>query len=84
MFANAETKIPCFREVPLLQLVFLDFQTSLENFLGFGAANGDMDSDLFVTTDTERSDGVAGFACHMTKDRYQYTTIHSCFRSQTT
>lgn len=71
MFADTETKIASLGEVPPLQLVFLDFQASLEDFFGFGASDGDVDGDFLVTTDTECSDGVAGFACEDTSKQCQ-------------
>ena len=49
---NAETKVASFREVSLFQLVLLDFEASLQDFLCLWSSNGDMDSNLFVTTDT--------------------------------
>lgn len=63
VFANTESKVASLGEVSLPQLVFLDLQSTLNNFLCLGAADGDMDSDLLVTTDTEGSDCVAGLAC---------------------
>lgn len=63
MFADTETKITSIREIFLPQFVFLDFQASLKNFLGFGPADGNMHSDLFVTTNAEGTHGVAGLAC---------------------
>ena len=62
MFADAEAKVARLREVLLAQFVFFHFKAALEDLFGFGAADGDVDSDLFVTADTERSDSVAGFA----------------------
>jgi hypothetical protein len=62
VFADTEAKVARLGEVSLLQFVFLDFQTTLQNFFGFRATDGDMDSDLLVTTDAECSDGVAGLA----------------------
>lgn len=63
MFANTEAKVASLREVSLLQLVFLDLEATLENLFGLGATDGDVDGDLFVTTNSECTDGVAGFAC---------------------
>lgn len=63
VFADAESKVARLREVLLPELVFLDFQSPLEDFLGLGAADGDVDGDFFVTADTECADCVAGFAC---------------------
>jgi hypothetical protein len=63
VFADTEAEVARLGEVALPQLVFLDLEASLENFLGLGTADGDVDGDLFVTTDTECSDGVSGLAC---------------------
>lgn len=60
MLVDTETEVTSLREVPLLQLVFLDLQCSLQNFLGLGASDGDVTSNLFVTPDGEGSDGVSG------------------------
>lgn len=62
VFANTEAKVTSFGEVTLPQLVFLDLEATLKNLLCLWAADGDVDSDLFVTTDTEGSDGVSGLA----------------------
>ena len=64
VFLDTESKVSGLREVPLSEFVLLDLEATLENFLSLGAADGDVDSDLFVTTDTERSDGVSGFRCN--------------------
>lgn len=58
---DSEPEVASLREVPALQLVFLHLQAPLENLLSFRATDGNMDSDLLVTTDAERADGVAGF-----------------------
>ena len=63
VFLDTESKISSLREVPLSKLVLLDFEPTLEDFLGLGATDGDVDGDLFVTTDTECSDGVSSFRC---------------------
>jgi hypothetical protein len=63
VFADTESEVAGLAEVALAQLVLLDLEATLENLLGLGATDGDVDGDLFVTTDTEGSDGVAGLAC---------------------
>lgn len=63
MLADAETEVARLREVSPLQLVLLDFQASLKDFFGFGAADGDVNGDLLVTADTKCSHGIARFAC---------------------
>jgi hypothetical protein len=37
-----------------------NLESFLQNFLGLGAADSAVDSDLFVTTDAKGPDGVAG------------------------
>lgn len=61
VFLNTETEMPVLREVAFAELVLLDLQATFEDLLGFGTADGDVYCDLFVTTDTECSDGVPGF-----------------------
>jgi len=46
---DTKTKVTSLREVPLPQLVLLDLETSLKNFLGLGAADSNMDGNLFVS-----------------------------------
>jgi hypothetical protein len=63
VFLDTEPKVPSFREVPLPEFVLLDLEATFEDFLSLGTTDGDMDGDLFVTTDAERPDGVPGFRC---------------------
>lgn len=63
VLGDTESEVTGLREVALAELVLLDLEATLENFLGLGATDGDVDSDLFVTTDTESTDGVTGLAC---------------------
>ena len=60
--ADTEAEVAGLAEVALAQLVLLDLEATLENLLGLGAADGDVDRDLLVTADTEGTDGVAGLA----------------------
>jgi hypothetical protein len=62
VFADAEAEVACLGEVALPQLVFLDLEATLQNFLCFWSPNCDVNSNLLVTTDTEGSDSVAGLA----------------------
>lgn len=48
-------------DLPLSQLVLLDLQSSLQNLLSLGTSDGNVDGNLLVSSDTERSDGVSGF-----------------------
>jgi len=61
MFLDTESKVSGFREVPLSKFVLLDLEATLEDLLSLRATDGNVDGDFFVTTDTERSDGVSGF-----------------------
>lgn len=47
------------REVSLPELVLLDLEASLEDLFGLGASDGDVASDLLVSSNTEGSDGVS-------------------------
>ena len=63
VFLDAKSKVSGLREIPLSELILLDLETTFENFLSLRATDGDMNGDLFVTTDPERSDGVSSFRC---------------------
>jgi hypothetical protein len=63
VFADSETEVASLGEVALAKLILLDLQSTLQDFLGFGATDGNVHSNLLVTTDTEGSDGVPGLAC---------------------
>lgn len=62
VLADSEAEVAGLAEVALAQLVLLDLEATLENLLGLGATDGDVDGDLFVTADTKSTDGVAGLA----------------------
>lgn len=62
VLVDTEAEVTSLAEVALAELVLLDLKATLENLLGLGATDGNVDSDLFVTADTEGSDGVAGLA----------------------
>lgn len=63
VFADTKAEVARLGEVPGSQLVFLDLQASLDDLLSLGASYGNVNSNLFVSSDTERSDGVSGLAC---------------------
>lgn len=63
VFADTEAEVTGLGEVALPQFVLLDLQATLENFLSLGTTDSDVDGNLFVTADTEGTDGVAGLAC---------------------
>lgn len=62
VLADTEAEVAGLAEVALAELVLLDLEATFEDLLGLGAADGDVDSNLLVTADTERADGVAGLA----------------------
>lgn len=62
VLGDTEAEVASLREVALAELILLDLEATLENLLGLGATDGDVDGDLFVTTDTEGTDGVTGLA----------------------
>lgn len=59
VLVNTETEVTSGREVSSLQLELLDSQTSLQDLLGLWTSDGDVDRNLFVSSDTESSDGVS-------------------------
>lgn len=59
---DTETEVASLGEVALPQLVLLDLEATLQNLLSLGTTDGNVDGDLFVTTDTEGTDGVTGLA----------------------
>ena len=65
VFADTETEVTSLREVALAELVLLNLQSTLQDFLSLWSADSDVHSDLLVTTDTEGSDSVAGLACEL-------------------
>lgn len=67
MLGDTETEVASLGEVALPQLILLDLETTLEDLLSLGATDGDVDSNLLVTTDTEGTDGVTGLACNRGK-----------------
>lgn len=56
---DTEAEVAGLGEVLAAELVLLDLEASLEDLLGLGTADGDVDGDLLVTTDAERAHGVA-------------------------
>ena len=71
---NTEAKVTRVGEVALLQLVLLNLQTALKNFLGLGTTNSDVAGNLFVTTDTEATQRVAGLSRNrrLTRQLFQH------------
>ena len=69
MFADPKAKVAGIGEVALTELIFLHLEASLENFLSFGATDGDMYGNLFIAADTESTDGETGLA--LTEKQYR-------------
>jgi hypothetical protein len=63
---DTEAEVAGLAEVALAELVLLDLEATLEDLLSLGAADGDVDRDLFVTANAERADGVPGLAWRLT------------------
>lgn len=61
---DTEAEVSSLRKVLLAQLVLLDLQTTLDDLLSLGSADGDVYGNLLVTTDTECTDGVARLAVY--------------------
>lgn len=62
VLADTETEVAGLGEVLLPQLVLLDLEATLEDLLSLGTTDSNVDGNLFVTTDTEGTDGVTGLA----------------------
>jgi hypothetical protein len=60
VLADAESEVARLAEVALAELVFLDLEAALEDLLGLGAADRDVDSNLLVPPDAKGADSVAG------------------------
>ena len=60
MFLDTEAEGTSGGEVAHLEFVFLDLESLVKDLFSLGASDGAMARDLFVTSDTEGSDGVSG------------------------
>lgn len=56
---NTESEASRIGEISSLQFEFLDLKGSLEDFLCSVTSDGNVDSDLITSSDSERSDGVS-------------------------
>lgn len=59
VLVDTEAEVTSVGEVLGLEFVFLDLETSLQNFLSLWSSDGDVDRNLFVSSDREGSDGVS-------------------------
>merc|ERR1712002_1366696 len=79
MFCNTKAEVSSFGEIDSFQLVLLHFQTLLQNFFSLGSTNGAVDSNLFITSDTERSNSITSFGedwCLTSKCFQHFTSTH--------
>ena len=83
VFVNTETEVTSGREVLGSQLVFLDLQTSFQDFFSLWASDGNVDSDLFVSSDTEGSDGVSSLGLNWGLTRQLFQDLGSSGQSVT-
>lgn len=60
MLADTETEVAGLAEVALAELVLLHLEATLEDLLGLGATDSNVDGNLLVPPDTESTDSVAG------------------------
>lgn len=60
VFLDTEAEGTGGGEVAHLEFVFLDLESLVKDLFGLGASDGAVARDLFVTSDTEGSDGVSG------------------------
>ncbi len=57
---DSESEVSSIREVPLEELVLLYLKTTLQNFKGLLSTYGNVNSNLLITTNSERTEGVSG------------------------
>ena len=57
---QTESRLTVVWEVFLSKFELLDLETTLDQFFSLGAADSDMNGDLFVSLDAESSDSVSG------------------------
>merc|ERR1712156_1226174 len=86
MFSNTEAKVSGLRKVASFQLVFLHLQTLLQDFFSLGSSHSAMNSNLFVTSDTEGSDSKTSFGenrCLTSKCFQHFTSTHQSITTLT-
>ena len=79
VFLDTEAEVSSVTEVVLPQFIFPDFQASLKDFLSLGSTNSAVDSNLFITTDAKRTNGVTRFGEDrlLTSELFQHLHQHS-------
>ena len=59
MFLNTESEAAGIREIDFSELSILDFETSFQNFVGFVSSDSYVYGHLFISFNTETSDGIS-------------------------
>lgn len=60
VFVDSESEVSGLREVLLKEFVFLNLQSTLQNFEGLLSTDGNVNGDLLVTSDSETTKSVSG------------------------
>ena len=60
VFVNTETKVSRRGEIGIFKFEFFDFQTTFQNFRSFLTTNSAVDCNLFISTNVEGTNSVAG------------------------
>lgn len=64
VFLNTKAEIARVREVSFSKFEFFDFKSFFQDFICLLSSDGHMQSDLFVSLNTERSNGVSSLGGH--------------------
>jgi len=75
MLIDSESKVSGLGEVLLKKLVLLNLKSTLQNLKSLLSTYGNVNSDLFVTTDSEGTKGVSGLGVTrlLSSKLFQYT-----------
>ena len=60
MFLNTEAEVTGVGEVTFSKFEFFDFKSFFQDFFGLVSSDSHMQGDLFISLNSERTDGVAG------------------------
>jgi|LakMenEpi03Aug12_release.lakeMendotaPanAssembly.Ray.scaffolds.fasta_scaffold169254_3 hypothetical protein len=60
MFLDTESEASCIRKVLFFELTILNFESTLEDFVGLVTSDSDVNGDLLISLDGEASNGVTG------------------------
>jgi hypothetical protein len=61
VFLNTEAEVTGVGKVTFSKFEFFDFKSFFQDFFGLFSSDGDMEGNLFISLNTERTDGVSGF-----------------------